>query len=80
MNLNQLDFKIKQHTGVTYLGWELDKNLSGEFMVTKVLGKINGRIKYLCRKKFRSGSLRRMIRFVSKFEQKIYEESPNCTK
>ena len=31
-------------------------------MVTKVLGKINGRLKFLCRKKsFLSGSLRRML-------------------
>ena len=47
-NLDQLDIrrgdiKIKQHTSVTYLGCELDQYLSGESMMTKVLGKINGR-------------------------------------
>ena len=54
-NLDQLDIRrgdieIKQHTSVTYLGCELDQYLSGESMVTKVLGKINGRLKFLCRK------------------------------
>ena len=67
MNLDQLDIrrgdiKIKQHTSVTYLGCELDQYHSGESMVTKVLGKINGRLKFLCRKKsFLSGFLRRML-------------------
>ena len=66
-NLDQIDItrgdiKIKQHRSVTYLGCELDQYLSGESMVTKVLGKINGRLKFLCRKKsFLSGSLRRML-------------------
>ena len=45
-NLGTLDIKrgdinIKQITSVTYLGCELDQYLSGESMVTKVLGKIN---------------------------------------
>ena len=43
-NLDQLDIRrwdiqIKQHTSVTYFGCELDQYLSGESMVTKVLGK-----------------------------------------
>ena len=51
-NLDTLDIKrgdinIKQYTSVTYLGCELDQYLSGEPMVTKVLGKINGRLKFL---------------------------------
>ena len=54
-NLDTLDIKrgdinIKQYTSVTYLGCELEQYLSGESMVTKVLGKINGRLKFLYRK------------------------------
>ena len=66
-NVDTLDIKwgdinIKQYTSVTYLGCELDQYLSGESMVTKVLGKINGRLKFLYRKqKFLSSSLRRML-------------------
>ena len=44
------DINIKQYTSVTYLGCELDQYLSGEPMVTKVLGKINGRLKFIYRK------------------------------
>ena len=56
------DINIKQYTSVTYLGCELDQYLSGESMATKVLGKINGRLKFLYRKqKFLSSSLRRML-------------------
>ena len=36
------DIEIKQYTKVTHLGCELDHTLSGESMVTKVIGKING--------------------------------------
>ena len=62
LDIRRGDIKIKQHTSVTYLGCELDQYLSGESMVTKVLGKKNGRLKFLCRKKsFLSGSLSRML-------------------
>ena len=62
LDIRRGDIKIKQHTSVTYLGCELDQHLSGESMVTKVLGKINGRLKFLClQKSFLSGSLRRML-------------------
>ena len=62
-NLDTLDIKrgdinIKQYTSVTYLGCELDQYMSGESMVTKVLCKINGRLKFIYRKqKFLSSSL-----------------------
>ena len=56
------DTEIKQHTKVTYLGCILDNDLSGESMVTKVLGLINGRLKFLHRKqKFLTYSLRRLL-------------------
>ena len=38
------DIEIRQYTKVTYLWCELDHTLSGESMVTKVIGKINGRL------------------------------------
>ena len=40
------DVKIKQNSRVTYLGCELDKNLSGEAMALKVINKIDGRLKF----------------------------------
>ena len=44
------DFKIKQYSKVTYLGSELDENLSEEAMTLKVMNKINSRLKFLYRK------------------------------
>ena len=53
---------IKQHSTVTYLGCILDENLSGESMATRMLGKINGKLKFLYRKhNFLDGSLRRLL-------------------
>ena len=66
-NLNQLhiqyaDIKIKPYTKVTYLGCILDENLSGESMATKVIGKINGRLKFIYRKNtFLTSTLRRLL-------------------
>ena len=66
-NLKKLDIKIgetmiKQHSTVTYLGCILDENLSGESMVTRMLGKINDKVKFLYRKqKFLDSSLRRLL-------------------
>ena len=52
---------MKQYTSVTYFGCELDQYLSGESMVTKVLGKINDRLKFPYRKqKFLGSSFRRI--------------------
>ena len=56
------DIEIKQHPNVKYLGLILDDNLSGETMATRVLGKINGRLKFLYRKQhFLNTSLRRLL-------------------
>jgi len=66
-NLDELDIrhgeiKIKQYSKVPYLGCILDQNMSGESMATRVLGKINGRLKFLFRKQtFLSFPLRRML-------------------
>ena len=62
LSINHGDIQIKQHSKVTYLGCVLDEDLSGESMATKVMGKINGRIKFLYRKnRFLDSSLRRFL-------------------
>ena len=45
------DVKIKRYSKVTYLGYELDYSLSGEAMALKIINVINGRLKFLHRKK-----------------------------
>ena len=56
------DIGIKHYIKVTYLGCELDHTLSGDSMVTKVLGKINGRLKFHYRKQsFLNVYVRRML-------------------
>ena len=66
-NLKKLDIRggdimIKQHSTVTYLGCILDENLSWESMATRMLGKINGKLKFLYRKQnFVDGSLRWLL-------------------
>ncbi len=62
LSIHHGDIQIKQQSNVTYLGCVLDEDLSGESMATKVIGKINGRIKFLYRKnKFLNSSLRRLL-------------------
>ena len=50
LDIRYKDIEIKQHSKVTYLGCIIDNNLSGEAMATRVLGTINGRLKFLYRK------------------------------
>ena len=53
---------IKQHSTVTCLGCNLDENLSGESMASRMLGKINGKLKFLYRKQnFLDSSLRKLL-------------------
>ena len=62
LNIRRGEINIKQHSVVTYLGCVLEENLSGESMATKVLGKINGKLKFLYRKQsFLENSTRRML-------------------
>ena len=62
LDIRRGDIMIKQHSTVTYLGCILDENLSGESMATRMLGKINGKLKFLYRKQnFLDGSLRRLL-------------------
>ena len=44
------NINIKQYSKATYLGCELDENLSGEAMALKVINKINARLRFLYRK------------------------------
>ena len=47
---------------MTYLGCILDESLSGESMATRILGKINGRLRFLYRKQnFLDFPLRRLL-------------------
>ena len=56
------EIKIKQQPQVVYLGCTLDSRLSGEAMALQALGKINGRLKFLYRKKgFLTPSLKRLL-------------------
>ena len=44
------DINIKQYSKVTYLGCDVGESLLGEAMALKVINKINGRLKFFCRK------------------------------
>ena len=62
LNIRHGDTKIKHRTKITYLGCILDNDLSGKSMVTKVLGLITGRLKFLyCKQNFLIYSLRRLL-------------------
>ena len=62
LDIRRGDIKIKQHSKVKYLGSLLDENLSGESMAAKMLGKINGKLKFLYRKQnYLDRSLRRLL-------------------
>ena len=53
---------IKQYHTVTYLGWVLDENLSGEPTALQVIKKINTRLRFLYSKnRFLSQPLRRLL-------------------
>ena len=59
LSINHRDIQIKQHSKVTYLGCVLDEDLSGESLATKMMGKNNGRIKFMyCKNRFLDSSLR----------------------
>ena len=58
----KLNVKYKNLKQVTYPGFVLDETLSGEPMALKALNKVNGKLKFLCRKnKFLTPTLRRML-------------------
>ena len=47
INISFSGYSIKQHETVEYFGSQLDSKLSGEVMVSKVLKKINAKLKFL---------------------------------
>ena len=56
------NINIKQYSKVTYLGCELDENLSGEAMALKVINKINSRLRFLYRKnRYPSPCLKKLL-------------------
>ena len=57
LDIRYKDIEIKQHSKATYQGCILDYNLSGEAIATKVLGMVNGRLKFLYRKQNFQASL-----------------------
>ena len=62
LNITFGETQIKQHSKVTYLGCVLDETLSGESMASKVITKINSKLKFLYRKnRFLTPELRRML-------------------
>ena len=66
-NVHQLNIKykhvnIKQHSQVTYLGCVLNKTISDEPVALKIIYKINGTLKLLCRKnRYLTKEVRRML-------------------
>ena len=53
---------IKQHETVEYLGCQLDSKLSGEAMASKVLKKINAKLKFLYRQnRYLTPAYRRLL-------------------
>ena len=62
LNVRYNHINIKQHLQVKYLGLLLDERMSCEPMALKVINKINGKLKFLYRKKrYLTKELRRML-------------------
>ena len=47
LNKRYRDTQIKQHSKVQYLGYMLDKTMSGETMALSVINKITNKLKFL---------------------------------
>ena len=55
-------YSIKQHDTVEYLACQLDSKLSGEALASKILRKINPKLKFLYRKsRYLTSMLRRLL-------------------
>jgi len=62
INICRGNIEIKQYSTVTYLGCILDCNMSGEYMATKILQKINARLRFLNRnRRVLNQALRRIL-------------------
>ena len=55
-------YSIKQHDRVEYLACQLDSKLSGEALASKILWKINPKLKFIYRKsRYLTSTLRRLL-------------------
>ena len=62
INISFAGHSIKQHETVEYLGCQLDSKLSGETMASKVLKKINAKLKFLYRQsRYLTPAYRRLL-------------------
>ena len=62
LNISRGRIKVAQHKEINYLGCLFDEKSSGESMALKVIQKINGRLKLVCRKhKFFTTTLKRLL-------------------
>ena len=62
LNITRGSIEVTQYTEVSYLGCLFDEKCRGESMALKVIGKINGKLKFLWRKnKFLTPALRRLL-------------------
>ena len=62
INIPFAGHSIKQHKTVEYLGCQLDSKLSGEAMASKVLKKINAKLKFLYRQsRYLTPAYRRLL-------------------
>ena len=62
LNISFQGHLIKQYNCVEYLGYFFDFNLNGETIAGKVLNKINGKLKFLCRQdKFLNPTCKRLL-------------------
>ena len=63
INVSFAGHSIKQHETVEYLGCQLDSKISGEVMPSKVLKKINAKLKFLYREsRYLPSSYRKLLR------------------
>ena len=62
VNISFTGYSIKQHDTVEYLACQLDSKLSGEALTSKILRKINPKLKFLYRKsRYLTSTLRRLL-------------------
>ena len=62
INISFANHPIKQHETVEYLGCQLDSKLSGEAMASKVLEKLNAKLKFLYRQsRYLTHAYRRLL-------------------
>ena len=62
VNVSFTGYSIKQHNTVEYLGCQLDSKLSGKALLSKILEKMNPKLKFLYQKsRYLTPSFRRLL-------------------